>query len=71
MEFKVRHGNFLKSSNSTNKMMKHLVISLIPIILFAFYKNGILPYIHGYTNVYQLFKPLIMVILSCLTCFFT
>lgn len=71
MKFKVRHGNFLKSSNSTNKMMKHLIISLIPIILFAFYKNGILPYIHGYTNVYQLFKPLIMVILSCLTCFFT
>lgn len=71
MDFKVRHGNFLKSANSTNKMMRHLVISLIPIILFSFYKNGILSYINGYVNLYGMFKPLIMVVLSSSVCLFS
>ena len=33
-------GPFLKSENKTNKMMFHLLISILPIVLFAIYKNG-------------------------------
>lgn len=71
MEFRVKQGNYLKSNDSTRKMMFHLLLSLLPIILYSFYKNGILPYIKGYTNIYMLFKPLIMVIIPSVICLFT
>lgn len=71
MEFKVKDGNYLKSSNTTSKMMFKLLISLIPIILFSFYKNGILPYIKGYADIFMMFKPLMMVIISSIVCLFS
>ena len=40
-EFKVRSGNFLKSSNSTSNMMYTILVVLIPFIIFSTYKNGI------------------------------
>ncbi len=71
MEFKNKDGNYLKSSNSTNKMMLNLIISLVPIILYAFYKNGILPYIKGYGNFFTMLKPLLMVIIPSIVCLST
>ena len=43
-------GPFIKSKNKTSKMMMHVLIALVPIILFGFYKNGIIPYINGKTK---------------------
>lgn len=66
--FKVKKGNFIKSNNNTRKMMYHVVISLIPIILFSFYKNGILPIIKGSGQLLDIFKPLMLIIVPMLVC---
>lgn len=60
-------GPYIKSGNSTNKMMSRVIIALFPIILFSFYKNGILCY--DGENIYTLFKPLIMIGFPCLCTF--
>lgn len=60
-------GPYLKDSDNTNKIMKRLFIALLPIILFSFYKNGILPFYQGYTNVYGLFQPLILIATAGIT----
>ena len=60
-------GPFIKSENSTNKMMSRVIIALFPIILFSFYKNGVLCY--DGTNIYMLFKPLIIIGFSTLCTF--
>ena len=57
-------GPFIKSKNKTSKMMRNVLISLVPIILFGFYKNGIIPYINGKTNIIGMLYPLIFVILG-------
>ena len=51
MNFEVENGPFLKSKNKTSKMMLHLFIALLPIIIFSFYKNGIIPYQKGLTDI--------------------
>ena len=62
-------GPFIKSNNSTKKIMKHLFISLIPIIIFTFIKNGLIPYKNGYTNIIGLFYPLIFITISIISTF--
>ena len=57
-------GPFIKSKNKTSKMMRNVLISLVPIILFGFYKNGIIPYINGKINIIGMLYPLIFVILG-------
>ncbi len=69
--FDVEKGPFLNSKNKTSKMMLHLFIALLPIIIFAFYKNGIIPYKNGLTDIKGLFLPLMVVILPALTSFLT
>lgn len=61
-EFHKKVGPFLKSNNSTRKIRRNLLIALLPIILFAIYKNGIIPYINEKTNLFGLFYPLILII---------
>ena len=63
-EFHNKIGPFLKSSNSTRKIMRNLLIALLPIIIFTIYKNGIVPYINHTTNIFGLFYPLIFIIVS-------
>ena len=70
-EFKVRSGNFLKSSNSTSNMMYTILVVLIPFIIFSIYKNGIYPIIKGYGNLYLVFKPLIFASVASLFCIVT
>ena len=70
-EFKVRSGNFFKSNNSTSNMMFTVLLLLVPFIIFSTYKNGIYPVIKGYGNLYLVFKPLLMAIISSLCCLFT
>ena len=60
-------GPFIKTDNKTKNIMNNLLIALTPIILFAFYKNGIVPYINGKANLYQMFLPLIMILVSVFT----
>ena len=56
-------GPFIKDNNTTKKMMNHLLIALTPIILFAFIKNGLLPYKKGYTNLFGMFYPIIFILI--------
>lgn len=70
-EFKVRKGVFLKSTNSTSNMMYTVLLTLVPFIIFATFKNGIYPAVKGYASLYQVFKPLIFTILSSVTCLLT
>ena len=63
-EIHIKDGPFLKTENKTNSIMNNLLIALIPIVIFSFYKNGIIPYINGKANLYQMFLPIIMIIIS-------
>lgn len=62
-------GPFIKDNNRTKKMMNHLLIALTPIILFAFIKNGLLPYKKGYTNLYGMIYPLIFILVPTISAF--
>jgi len=62
-------GPFIKSNNTTKKMMMHVIIALTPIIIFTFVKNGIIPYSKGYINILGLFYPLIFILISTLATF--
>ena len=64
-------GPFIRSDNKTDKMMKALIISLIPIVLFNEYKNGVIPYMNHKTDIIGLCYPLIIVILGMLTTYVT
>lgn len=69
--FKIRKGNYIKSTNSTSNMMYTILIILVPFIIFGTFKNGIYPAIKGYGNLYTVFKPLIYIIIPALTCIIT
>ena len=60
----INDGPFIRTRNKTSNIMNNLLIALIPIIIFAFYKNGIIPYINGKANLYQMFLPLIFILIS-------
>src|SRR5574344_1240004 len=62
-------GTFMKSEDNTSKMMFRVVIALIPIIIFSFYKNGVLPYLNGCVSLYGMLKPLIFIAVSTLSTF--
>lgn len=67
MKFNILKGPFVKTNNDTHKIMRNLIISLIPIILFSFYKNGYVPYKEGYTDLFGLFYPLIFTLTGIIT----
>lgn len=69
MKFSVIKGPFIKSKNNTSKMMNNLLIALIPIIVFTFYKNGIIPYLNNKIDLLEMFYPLIFVIIGPITSF--
>jgi len=62
-------GPFIKSKNSTNKMMNYLLMSLLPIIMFTFYKNGIIPFTHDKTDIFGLFYPLLFILVGMVSTF--
>lgn len=61
------NGPYMQSKNKTSKMMAHLIIALIPIILFSFYKNGVIPYYYNKVNLFGLYYPIIMVLITSLS----
>lgn len=59
---------YIRKANSksygTEVMMKDFIISLIPLIIFAWVKNGLLPFIDGNVGVFQMLYPLIFVLVG-------
>ena len=58
----------------TKDIMIHFMIALIPIVVFGFAKNGVLPYIYTigertFADFMAMLKPLILVIIGGLTSF--
>ncbi|MDD4705946.1 MAG: RnfABCDGE type electron transport complex subunit D [Bacilli bacterium] len=53
---------YLRSDYSIKKISIYLLLSLIPLILAGFYKNGIKLYTNDLVNIYGLFKPLLITI---------
>ena len=49
---------------STSVMMLDFMIALTPLIIFAWIKNGILPFINGDANLWQMLYPFIFVLLG-------
>lgn len=62
-------GPYVHSKNNTSKMMRNLFISLIPIILFSFYKNGIIPYMHNKISLLEIFYPLLFIFVGIISSF--
>ena len=60
--FNMKKGTFMKSKSKTNHIMIHLLIALLPIICFSFYKNGIIPYLNNKITIFQMIYPLIFII---------
>lgn len=69
-EFHLEPGPYIKNNNSTNKMMFHLLIALLPIIVFSFIKNGVIPFANHKTDLIGMFYPLIFIGISTFTSFF-
>lgn len=60
---------FIKDDNKTDKIMRNVLISLIPIIIFAVYKNGYIPYKNNLITFIEIFKVLLPIIVGSLTSF--
>jgi len=54
----------IKSDNSIKKISLILIISLLPLIIYGFYKNGIILYMKDYINVLGMLKPLFFIIIG-------
>lgn len=60
-------GPFLKSTNQTSKMMRNLVLALLPVLLFTCYKNGLAPYLEGKTDLIGLVRPLLFLVVGAVS----
>ena len=70
-EFKVKQGNFIKSNDDTKKIMYRVILALVPIILFAFYKNGILPLIRNTGSPSDLINLVLIILTPVVVSLFT
>lgn len=70
IKFIKEHGTYIKSNNTNSKIMRDVLIALTPIVLFAFYKNGYIPYTKGLISLYGLLYPLIMVLVAVVSSIF-
>ena len=57
----------IKNNNSIEKMSYIYLLSLLPLILFGFYKNGISLFIKDYVNIFGMLKPLIFILCGFIT----
>ena len=58
----IRRADFNKLNTKT--MMLDVIIALIPLFIFAWYKNGISPFINDKTNVWGMLYPFIFMVLG-------
>jgi len=56
----------IKSNNSIKRICYIYLISLLPLILFGFYKNGISLYIKDYVGILGMLKPLLFIIIGAI-----
>jgi len=49
---------------STSVLMRDFVIALVPLIIFAWVKNGLMPFLDGNTNFFGLLYPLLLVVVG-------
>ena len=61
---------YLKSKNNEKKSILRLIYSLIPFLLYGFYKNGILLYKNNYGNLIFLFRLPLLITISLLISYF-
>lgn len=54
----------IKSNNSIKRICFNYFLSLLPLILFGFYKNGISLYIKKYINIFDMFRPLYFIFIG-------
>ena len=57
-------GPFIRKADtsvSTTRMMRDFMVALLPLIIFAWVKNGLLPFIAGDVGVFQMLYPLLFV----------
>ncbi len=57
-------GPFVKNDQDATRMQKILVISLLPLLFFAWFKNGIYPYLHGNLTTSEMVLPLLLIFCS-------
>ncbi len=57
---------YLKSKINEKKILLKQILLLIPFLLYGIYKNGILLYKGGYVNIFNSFKPLLLILISFL-----
>ncbi|MFV0275073.1 MAG: RnfABCDGE type electron transport complex subunit D [Bacilli bacterium] len=60
-------GPFIKTSFNTSFIMKRLITALLPIIMFSFYNFGIRQFFLGNISAFEMFRPLILIIVGSLT----
>lgn len=70
-EFHDYRGPYIRSNQHSSKMMRNVFLALTPIIGFAFYKNGIYPYLKGSTDLYGCFYPIVFLLVTMLTSYLT
>lgn len=66
-EFHIHKGTQIKAKENSKTILHHLLIALLPIILFSWYKNGILPFVNGDTDLFGMLYPILFVGLGTLT----
>lgn len=69
MKLVKRTGPFIESPQSTSKVMRTITIALIPIVIYSFYRNGIIPYQKRLINFYGLIYPLLSLFIASFTSF--
>lgn len=56
----------IKDDTSIKKISLTYILSLLPLILYGFYKNGIYLYIKKYISLPKMFKPLLLILIGFL-----
>lgn len=66
-KFDMELGPFIPNKLTTKKHMRTLLIALIPIIIFAIYKHGYIPYSNNEISFNEIFYPLIFILSGAFT----
>lgn len=69
-EIHLRRGPFIQTNNRARNILRNIFISLIPLIIFSFYKNGIVLYGEE-KNVLVLLMPIIVLLICGISSFIT
>ena len=70
-KFNVIDGNYIKDKDNTNKIYNRLLYCLIIMIIFSFYKNGILPVIKGSGKLIDILRITALLVLPSFICLLT